>query len=87
MTGASLRLGPGKKFTNLSFCYPEYLSLNFELFQYDELRYCSESTFEWKKTNFSVPGKSPNFSMRRRLRLRTRGKLMLANFRLKIRAV
>ena len=35
--------------------------------------------------DFSVHGKSPNFSMR--LRLRTRGKLMLRNFRLKIRAV
>ena len=35
--------------------------------------------------DFSVHGKSPNFSMR--LRLRTRRKLMLANFRLKIRAV
>ena len=60
------------------FCYPENLSLIFELFQYDELRYCPECIF-------SVHGKSPNFSMP--LRLRTRGKLMLANFRLKIRAV
>ena len=38
-----------------------------------------------EKKNFSVNGKCPNFSMR--LRLRARGKLMLANFRLKIRAV
>ena len=29
----------------LSFCYPENLSLIFELFQYDELRYCPESIF------------------------------------------
>ena len=35
--------------------------------------------------NFSVRGKCPNFSIQ--LRLRTRGKLMLANFRLKIDAV
>jgi len=31
--------------TNLSFCYPENLSFIFELFQYDELRYCPESIF------------------------------------------
>ena len=31
--------------TNLSFCYHENLSLVFELFQYDELRYCPESIF------------------------------------------
>ena len=30
---------------NLSFYYPENLSLIFELFQYDELRYCPESIF------------------------------------------
>ena len=71
--------------TNLSFCCPENLSLIFELFQYDELRYCPESIFSWKKNSFSVHGKGPNFSMW--LRLRTRGKLMLANFSLKIRAV
>ena len=70
--------------TNWNFSYPENLSLIFELFQYDELRYCPESIF-WKKKNFSVYGKGPNFSMR--LRLRTRGMLILANFRLQIRAV
>ena len=48
------------------------------------------SLLPWKcflveEKEFSVHGKCPNFSMR--LRLRTRGKLMLANFRLKIRAV
>ena len=30
---------------NLSFRYPENLYLIFELFQYDELRYCPESIF------------------------------------------
>ena len=30
---------------NLSFCYHENLSLLFELFQYDELRYYPESIF------------------------------------------
>ena len=69
----------------LKFCYPENLSLIFELFQYDELCYCPEGIFNWKKKNFSVHGKWPNFSMR--LPLRTRGKLMLVNLRLKIRAV
>ena len=69
--------------TNLSFCYPENLSLIFELFQYDKLCCCPESIFWWKKKNFSVQGKCPNSSMR--LRLQTQGKLMLANFRVKIR--
>ena len=31
--------------TKLNFSYPENLSLIFELFQYDELRYCPESIF------------------------------------------
>ena len=72
--------------TNLSFCYPENLSLIFKLSQYDELCrlcYCPESIVWWKKKNFSVHGKCPNLSMR--LSLQTQGKLMLANFRLKIR--
>ena len=63
----------------------ENLSLIFELFQYDELRCCPESIFKWKKNNLSVHGKSPNFSMRPRLR--TREKLMLANFMFKIKAL
>ena len=29
----------------LSFCYPENLSLIFEIFQYEELPYCPESIF------------------------------------------
>ena len=57
----------------------------YELFQCDEPRYCPESVSWSKKNDFSVYRKCPNFSMR--LRLRTRGKLLLANFRLKIRAV
>ena len=65
---------------NLSLCCHENLSLVFELVQYDELRYCPESIFYWKEKNFSVYGKCPNFSMR--IRLRTRGKLMLANIKL-----
>ena len=73
--------------TNLSFCYPENLSLNFELFEYDELRYCPESIFWWKKKNFSVHGMesvqiSPcDFVCKRE------ENLMLANFRLKITVV
>ena len=51
-----------KRVSNLSFCYPENLSLIFELFQYDELRYCPESISKWKKKNFSVHGKCPNFA-------------------------
>ena len=38
-----------------------------------------------KRIFLIMPGKCPDFSMR--IRLRTRGKLMLANIRLKIRAV
>ena len=49
---------------NLSFCYHENLSLVFELFQYDELRFCPESIFQWKKNNFSDHGKCLNVSMR-----------------------
>ena len=44
------------------------LSIIFGLFQYDELRYCAESIFKWKKKKFSVHGKCPNFSMLLRLR-------------------
>ena len=82
--GELARRLPRYVLTNLSFCYPENLSIIFELFQYDELRYYPESIFQWKKKKFSVHEKCPNFSML--LCLRTRGKLMLANFRLKVRA-
>ena len=37
---------------NLSFCYSENLPLIFELFQYDELRYCPESIFIVEEKDF-----------------------------------
>ena len=57
------------------------------------LNYCSSTSFaialkvsaSGRKRNFSDQGKCPNLFMR--IRLRTRGKLMLTNVRLKIRAV
>ena len=67
---------------NLSFCYPKNLFFIFELFKFDESRYCTERIFYRKKRSCSVDWRCPNFSVR--LCLRTRGKLMLANFRLKI---
>lgn len=68
---------------NLSFCYPKNLFLIFELLQFDESRYCTERIFYRKKRSCSVDAaKCPNFSVR--LCLGTRGKWMLANFRLKI---
>ena len=46
---------------------------------------CLKVSSSQRKIFFSVHGMCPNFSMR--LCLRTRGKLRLANFRLKIREV
>ena len=69
----------------LSFCYPENLSLIFWIISVQRA-----SLLPWKyllvqEEEFFVHGKCPNFSMR--LHLRMRGNLMLANFRLKIKAV
>ena len=61
------------------------LSLVFELFQYAITIALKVSLLMKKKEFFSVHGKCRHFSMR--LLLRTQGKLVLANFRLKIRPV
>ena len=71
--------------TNLSFCYYENLSLVLNYFSSTSFAIALKVSASGRKRNFSDQGKCPNLFMR--IRLRTRGKLMLANVRLKIRAV
>ena len=71
--------------TNLSFCYHENLSLVLNYFSSTSFAIALKVSASGRKRNFSDQGKCPNLFMR--IRLRTRGKLMLANVRLKIRAV